>query len=283
MKLPDFLQNGLLNALRSEMGAPLCQSFRAQEAYRLIELPIAEQLRGNGVEVRFEQLTRLPDGTLGYGQYRVLLYIRDVANYGGRETLPKFHVFHCSVLERMQREKRFDRYVVATRDDGKFIVNLMGSSERGRVAELDVCQQCLSGLNWNGFTSLIERDDRLETVRRFSLPAFFAKYPKDLVAFTPRHTSETAPLNDYPANWEDIKERVRARRGMQCESCRRLLGQAGRRFLHVHHRNGQKHDNEDSNLELLCIACHAEEPSHAHMKSLPDYFLFLSQSWPRGR
>lgn len=283
MKLPDFLYDGALNALRSEMGAPLCQSFRAKVEYRLIELPIDEQLRDNGVEINFSQLTRLPDGTLGYGKYRVLLYIRDVNNYSGRETLPKFHVFHCSVLERMQREKRFNRYVVATRDDGKFIVNLMSSSERGRVTGLDVCQQCLSGLNWNKFTSLIDREDRLDAVRQFSLKDFFAKYPKDLVSFKPGHTSDTAPLNDYPANWEEIKERVRAQRGLQCEQCRKILGQAGRRYLHLHHRNGQKHDNTDSNLELLCIACHAEEPSHAHIKNMPDYISFMRQYRASGR
>ncbi|MBP7645967.1 MAG: HNH endonuclease [Comamonas sp.] len=282
MKLPDFLHNGAMNALRSEMGAPLSQSFQAKGEYRLIELPIGEQLRDTGIEVRFDQLTRLPDGTLGYGQYRVLLYIRDVANYGGRDVLPKFHVYHCSVLERMQRERRFDRYVVATRDDGKFIVNLMGSAERGRMTSLDVCQQCLGGLNWKKFTSLLDREERLAAVRHFSLKEFFGKYPKDLVTITPRHTSDTAPLNDYPENWNEIKDRVRAQRGLKCEQCRRVLGEAGRRYLHLHHRNGLKHDNADSNLELLCIACHAEEPSHNHIKNMPDYLDFINKTWFRN-
>jgi len=48
----------------------------------------------------------------------------------------------------------------------------------------------------------------------------------------------------------------------RCVTCSIVLVQAESRFLHVHHRNGQKHDNADTNLKVLCIACHAEEPMH---------------------
>ena len=43
------------------------------------------------------------------------------------------------------------------------------------------------------------------------------------------------------------------------------------RYLHVHHKNGQKNECEEINLEALCIRCHAEEAMHSHMKSHPDY------------
>jgi hypothetical protein len=39
----------------------------------------------------------------------------------------------------------------------------------------------------------------------------------------------------------------------------------------VHHINGLKSDDSPENLRVLCIGCHAEQPSHGHMRSMPDY------------
>lgn len=278
MKLPDFLLNGYLNGLRAEMGAPLCSAFRAQQPYKLIELPVVERLRDEGVDVEFEEIKRLPDGTMEYRGYRVLLYIRDVANYGGGAALPKYHLTHCAALARMQSEGRFMRYVVANRDDGKFLVNLTSQGNTSDVKPLDVCQFCLGNLNWKGFTSLASREKRLQAVGQFDLSEFFAQYPRDLVSVRPEHTSDTAPLNQYTLDWGDVSERVKRARDFTCESCARTLTIRFSRFLHVHHRNGLKYDNADANLEVLCIACHAEQPMHGHMKSLPDYAEFLNMA-----
>jgi len=280
MKLVDFLLNGHMNGLRAEMGAPLSRSYRTHQPYKIIELPVVERLRDGGVDVDLDEVKRLPDGTMEYRGYRVLLYIRDIANYGGHESLPKYHLSYCATLERMQRDRRFARYVVANRDDGTFLVNLMSSQDnRARLLPLSVCQFCLGNLNWKGFTSLVSREDRLDAVGAFSLPEFFATYPKDLVAVLPPHTSDTSPLNDYTLDWGDVSERTKRVRNYTCEGCDRRLTLRAARYLHVHHRNGLKHDNSDDNLEVLCIACHANEPHHGHMKSHRDYAEFL-QLWP---
>lgn len=278
MKLPNFLFDGQLNSLRSEMGAPLCQSFEAQRAYVPIDLPIAEVLRAHGLDVNFEDIKRLKDGTLGYKGHRVLLYIRDVASYDSRATLPKFHIAYCSTLERMRQEQRFQRYVVANRDDGKFSINDMSvtnEAQRPRVVALDVCQFCLGMLDWNGFSQVSDRAGRVRFVRGFSLQDFFSKYPRDLVSVRPDHTADTAPLNEYTQDWPEISERVKRTRGYLCARCSTVLSLRLGKYLHVHHRNGLKYDNSDRNLEVLCIGCHAEEPMHGHMKSLPEYRQYL--------
>lgn len=276
-KLPNFLHDGFFNALRHNMGAPLTDSFKVARIFVPIELPIAERLQGEGIDVRFDEITVLQDGTLGYKGHRVLLYIRDVHNYGERgRGLPKFHVSFCSTLDTMKRDKRFGRYVVANRQDGFFLVNIMGQGQpKGEPLPLDVCQQCLANLGWKGFTYSLEREDRQASVKQFKLAEFFEHYPRDLIYERPAYTSDTAPLNEYAENWGDISEAAKTAAKFTCRSCQIRLTDSHRRYLHVHHINGLKHDNSPDNLEVLCIACHAEEPQHGHMKSSPDYIQFM--------
>lgn len=274
-RLPNFLNSAHLNALRFEMGAPLSASFKVQSRYIPIELPVVERLRADGIDVGFEDIKVLDDGTLGYRGYRVLLYIRDVNNVGDRQTLPKYHISYCHALDRMRRQRRFERYVVANRDDGMFLVNLMHESERSRVLPLNVCQYCLAQLAWNGFGSELSRQERMEYVRAFSLTEFFTRYPRDLISVAAKYTSDTAPLNEYTEDWPDVSERTKREVGYRCSSCSLQLKLRFSRFLHVHHKNGLKYDNSPTNLEVLCIGCHAEEPLHAHMKAMPEYLEFI--------
>jgi len=276
MKLPNFIFDGHFNALRSEMGAALSQPFRKQEAITLIDLPIREVLRGKGIEVEFEDVKRLPDGTLAYKGNRVLLHIRDIPAYGDSTKLPKFHVAFCKTLESMQAANRFQRYVAANGENGLFHVNLMGEAERSRRTSLDVCQFCLGMLAWRGFPQGGTSADRAKHVKAFSLQEFFTKYPRDLISIQPKHTADTAPLNDYTADWPDVSERIKRSRNYRCEQCNRLLSLRLGKYLHVHHRNGEKWDNAEANLTALCIGCHAEQPLHGHLKAHPDYRAFMS-------
>jgi hypothetical protein len=47
-----------------------------------------------------------------------------------------------------------------------------------------------------------------------------------------------------------------------------------RRFLHVHHREVVKYDNPLSELVVLCIGCHANQPGHDLMRALLDFSEF---------
>jgi hypothetical protein len=268
MKLPNFLDWASLNQLRHSMGAPLAERFGKQQAVKDIALPpVPERLLGDGIEINFDDIDVLDDKTLGYKGYRVVVYIRDQPSYGrGRDSLPKFHLTYCKTLQKMKQMKRWERYVVNHRDDGKFKLNI---TDQGitKTVRLNVCQNCLGQIDWKGFQNEPDKSVRVRLVDNFSLSEFFAKYPRDLMAVRPTYTSDTAPINNYVKNWPEISTRTKQARGYRCEGCNTPFSGADSRFLDTHHRNGLKYDNADSNLAVLCIGCHAEEPMHAHMKA----------------
>ncbi|GAB2870655.1 hypothetical protein GCM10027093_02940 [Paraburkholderia jirisanensis] len=277
IKLPDFLIWSAFNGLRHRMGAPLIDRFGAEHIVTEIDLPLIDRLQGAGIDVTADQIQVLEDGTLAYKGYRVLVYIRDIPSIGTRGSMPKYHFAHCRTLQTMYRNHRSDRYVVAISDTGMFKVNVLDSGVASESVRLDVCQNCLAHIRWKGFDMQTARPSRISIVNQFNLSEFFSKYPKDLLSTVPKHMSDTAPLNTYTDDWSDVSARTRSQRGFKCGKCSIVLAGAQSKYLHVHHRNGQKHDNSDGNLEVLCIGCHANEPLHVHMKGLPEYRDFVNR------
>lgn len=274
-KLPNFLSWPSLDILRQKMAAPLTDNFMLVPVYS--EISIVDQLSTGGVEIDLDEISVHEDGTLLYRGYRGLLHIRDITSISGETRMPRFHLAYCQTLEKMKKNSRFDRYVVAQTTSGEFKVNIVDREVTSQNVRLNVCQNCLDRIHWKGFSIQgMPRVERQNRVDGFSLPEFFREYPRDLIGAKPSHTSTTAPLNDYSQNWAKLSKEIRQQRGYQCESCGESYKQDESRFLHVHHRNGLKNDNRGTNLTVLCIACHAKQPEHAHLKAHPDYKLFMA-------
>jgi hypothetical protein len=280
MKLPNFFLFEPLNRLKEQMGlsrddvGDLTVSIRQP---RLTEAELEKLASPDGLDISIDDLVVLKDGTLGYKNSRVLLYIRDISVYGGREKEPRFHLSNCATLQEMRERKRFNsRYVVSTNVDGKFKLNLIdGRITRTKLVELTVCQNCLGLLHFDGFRMEWHKPRRRTAVQAFTLGRFFEKYPRSLHTSNPKYNSDDAPLNNYPPDFDEISERTRAAKNWKCEECELdLSAKPHRRFLHTHHIDGDKSNNSDDNLKVLCLGCHAEEPLHGHVKQSPQYKAF---------
>jgi hypothetical protein len=278
MRLPDFTADAGLIALRRLMGAEAPGLF--SPSYRPDKLTLAElkQLATDGKDVSIDDVVVLEDGTLSYKDTRVLVYIRDFSQDGGRQWVPRFHVADCRTLQQQRQRNRFDHYVVATRDDGFFQVNLIrrGTRVTSQLIELAVCQNCLEKLGFDGFSLNLPKKNRRTIVSRFAIRQFFEKYPRSLLHRRPINDAATAPINNYPADFDGISKRRREQRVWRCENCRRDFSRGiDREYLHVHHKNGMKNENYEKNLEVLCLGCNADEPQHAHLKNLKEYREFV--------
>ena len=271
MKLTDFLGDAGLNDLRFQMGASQAGDFRVGASVHGLSAEDIAAIAVAGIDVAGEQIQFRDDGTLTYRGLRVLVYIRDIANYRGLEAegrMPRFHIAACRTLQDMKDRNRFARYVVATRNDGLFVVNEIQSNRTIRIEHrLAICQNCLERLGFNGFSMSDRWAERKQAVSDFDLKDFFRQYPRDLHTYTPEHSSDTQPANVYPVDWYQISQRVKKEADYRCRECG--LRPDEKEFLHVHHIDGLKYNCASINLRCVCIRCHAHE--HAHLQGTPDW------------
>ena len=169
MKLPNFEGDAELNSLRSAMGTKL-RDYVAAPSSDVLTVEEIERLAGEGIEIPLDEVAVLNDGTHIYKGRRVIVYIRDVAEYGARVSMPKYHLAMCDTLNKMIEKGRYKkRYVVATRDDGKFsIQRIRGESPIKSDESLAVCQQCLDELKYKSFSLRMPETQRINAVRDFS-------------------------------------------------------------------------------------------------------------------
>lgn len=279
IRLPDFLDDIGLNAVRDAMGAYNLGTFSGPKPAKTLTRSDLDRLVSVGIDISsLDEVTQHSDGTLVYKGRRIVLYIRDINVYRGggasHDDLPKYHVANCRTLDDMRAQNRFGRYVVAANVTGEFSINQIRGKDRvtSTTERLNVCQNCLTHLRFDGFEQGLAISVKRQIRDQFTLTRFFDRYPHDVVSADDAENELTAPLNDYPGEFGRYATAAKQRAGYRCEDCGILLADRHlRRYLHAHHINAIKYDNAPENLRALCIRCHACQPGHGHMRSLKEY------------
>jgi len=76
------------------------------------------------------------------------------------------------------------------------------------------------------------------------------------------NTSIEIDIFGYDKNWQKISRAYRKSKDYTCESCGiKPANNFDRRFWQTHHKDGDKTNNRQPNLECLCVLCHSYKDS----------------------
>lgn len=167
--------------------------------------------------------------------------------YNGQAKDPRFHVCKCSTIRDFgQSSFKASNKTKATVQNKS---HRYGSGEPSYEVEMKLCGNCAKQVN-----------DSARTTKEF-YDRVFAEYQKN----NPIDENAKVGFSGYTLDWSRISKIYREKMNYTCERCRVNL-ENNRRFLHTHHLNGNKLNNHHTNLQALCIKCHAAEHDYPENK-----------------
>lgn len=167
---------------------------------------------------------------------------------GLKSIVPRFHILNCNTIEKQKARQNFNgHYVFSNR-----IEKVLDLDDIER--ELNLCMNCIKN------QSVIDRVLKV------------SEYVKDYIAnekVDPNFEETDLPglrtFTDiaYTPDWDKKSLAYRISVRFTCENCGIRLNENyyDGYYLETHHIDGNKENNDNSNLKALCILCHSEVDS----------------------
>ena len=197
---------------------------------------------------------------------KAIIHIVDISSYKKERNhkYPKFHIYSCKTIEEMKSKNKKHRYKASSRQDGLFYLI---KKEKKWYEALEICQNCLTLYNSHFKVQ--------KTKKNFPLQGYIKK-PIRHSWFADISIDHCTVPNSYTKSWQAISQIIKKQYNYLCSTCSRDFSTPEcKKFLHTHHINADKRDNNRENLKVLCIECHSKEHNHSHIKQSREYKEYL--------
>lgn len=207
--------------------------------------------------------TFLPDGGVSYidehGYEHIgFLYKKDY-RMDTYPDGPRMHTRQCQVINDFKQSGGFHHYrfaetrtvIVSDMDNGYRDIKVTNLKHCGYCSKIILGENHFSGIQGSqDFERLVEESKALEKYR-------VARHAKE----------QEVDIFGYTKDWKSISDAYREKKDYTCESCGlKIDNPFDRRYIQVHHANGDKLNNSESNLRCLCLFCHAHVDDHHHKR-----------------
>ncbi len=206
---------------------------------------------------------------------RVVIFINQKNARGHPDTLTaedwhKFHLYPCTTIRNFPISRRY-RYKKTNNTQGLFqYIIIYNNTEYNKVERLkgrrlNLCKNC---------QKMLPSQFKKYPIVQFPLEEFYQDHPQSEFIETFEFDHDQIPRL-YAKNWHKIATHLKEKRNWHCEQCHLDLSD-NKKYLEAHHINGNPAHNAVANLKALCIACHAKQTMHEHIKHLPTYKEFAN-------
>lgn len=166
---------------------------------------------------------------------------------------PRFHICKCDVIEDFISNGLFNQSYVRANSEPVPVVDLDDGMKEKNISGLPLCNYCRKMIAGYG---------------NISSTTQFVELLKAANDNNAENNNVELDLFGYTRDWDAISRAIREKHNYTCENCGlKIEDDYDRQYMHVHHINGDKLNNRESNLKCLCLYCHAHVDSH-HKKRL---------------
>jgi hypothetical protein len=186
----------------------------------------------------------------GDEKQQVFLYKRDyhLQRYGK----PRFHICRCRIIDEFISSGGFHDHYVRANSDPVPVQNIDRGYEEVQVDGLPLCRYCMNVIDeYGGITS-----------------SEFVEILRQARGADEQPEVQEVDIFGYTRDWESISKSYREKHNYTCERCGLHIENAFyRQYMHCHHKDRNKLNNRESNLECLCMRCHSRVDDY-HLQNL---------------
>lgn len=211
----------------------------ASNGVRIMKRDLTQETNAGNIEFREDGVYLKIDGN----EYKGYMYHKypNIDLYG----LPKFHITECNAVREQKLSGRFDNNYYWQNSNVVTLIDRATKREHKDV-KLVLCGYC----NLQSKVIYKNTEDFFETMGSI-MEEVNTEFEVDIMGY---------PIK--PINWYELSRNFRIKMNYTCANSEcgiTITEPRDRRFIHVHHKDGNKLNCNVNNLECLCVLCHANE------------------------